>query len=63
MEREDWEVELEKRKIKQQELVTEVKKDRFIEDIKNGLGEQIKEEPNKTQKKPGFFKRLRKIVS
>jgi hypothetical protein len=63
MEREDWEVELEKRKIKQQELVTEVKKDKFIDDIKKGLGERIKEEPNKIQKKPGFLTKLKRIFS
>lgn len=61
MDRNELEIENELRKIKQNHLVTEVKKDRFIEDIKNGLGEEIKKEPNKIQKKPGLLQRLKKI--
>jgi len=59
----DWEIENELRKMKQQELVTEVKKDRFISDIQKGLGEKILEEPNKIQKKPSFFAKLKRIFS
>ena len=49
--REDWEIELEKRKILQESLITEHKKNKFIEEIRSGLGEQIIKEPNKIQKK------------
>lgn len=59
----DWEIENEIRKMKQQELVTEVKKDKFIEEVKSGLGEMIKEEPNKIQKKPTLFDKIKRIFS
>ena len=60
--KEEIEIELEYRRIKQQELSTEVKKDGFINEIKNGLGQLIKEEPNKIQKKVGFWGKLMKIL-
>ena len=61
MEREEWEVELEKRKILQDNYVTEIRKDKFIEEIKSGLGEKILKEPNTLHKKKGFIHKLKKI--
>ena len=46
MNREEWEVELEKRKILQDINITELRKDKFIEEIKNGLGDKILKTPN-----------------
>ncbi len=56
------EIENEKRKIKQQELVTQVKKEKFIKEVKNGLGEVIKNELNTVHKKPNFFQRLKGVL-
>lgn len=60
--REEWELELEKRKIVQEALITEHKKNRFIKEIKNGLGEEIIKEPNKVYKKPSFWEKFKKVV-
>ncbi len=60
--REDWEIELEKRKILQESLITEHKKNKFIEEIKSGLGKQIMEEPNKIQKKRNFWFKIKKLL-
>lgn len=60
--RSDWEIELEKRKILQDQMVTEYQKSKFINEIKNGLGEEIMKEPNKKVKKHGFFFKLKKIL-
>lgn len=60
----DWEIENELRKMKQLEMVTELKKDKFIDEIKTGLGEQIRKEPNKIQekpKKPNLIERIKKV--
>ena len=38
----EWGLEQEKRKLLQDNMVTELKKDKFISEIKNGLGEKIK---------------------
>jgi hypothetical protein len=62
MEREDWEIELEKRKILQDSFVTEMKKNKFIEEIKGGLGEDIVKNPNTVHKKPNFFNKLKKFL-
>lgn len=61
MEREEWEIELEKRKILQDTYITEMKKNKFIEEIKNGLGEDILKNPNTVHKKPGLFDKLKKL--
>lgn len=53
--REEWELEQEKRKMLQDHMTTEYKKNKFIEEIKSGLGEQILKEPNKLQEKKGVF--------
>jgi hypothetical protein len=64
MDKEEWEVELESRKIIQEVMITDMRKNKFIEEIKSGLGEQIIKEPNKLQTKEsnkGFLKKLKKI--
>ena len=61
MDREHWEVELERRKILQDSYITEMRKNKFIEEIKNGLGEEILKAPNSTHKKPNFFDKLKKL--
>ena len=50
--REEWEVELEKRKMLQDSLVTDMRKSKFVDDIISGLGEELLKEPNKIQGKP-----------
>lgn len=59
----DWEIENEIRKMRQQDLVTEVKKDKYISEIKKGLGDIILKEPNTVHKKPGFLAKLKRIFS
>jgi hypothetical protein len=49
----------EMRKMKQDIFTTEVKKENFIKEITNGLGEEIKNEPNKIQKKLSFFDKIK----
>lgn len=61
MDKEELEIEMEKRRILQDEMVTDMRKNQFINKIKNGLGEEIKKEPNKIQKKPSFIDKLLKI--
>tara|TARA_B100001287_G_C22359557_1_gene379106 strand:+ start:123 stop:320 length:198 start_codon:yes stop_codon:yes gene_type:complete len=61
MDRKDWVIEQEKRKILQEEMVTEMKKNKFINEIKNGLGEKIKKEPNTVFKKPSLLTKIKKI--
>ncbi len=60
--REDWVLEQEKRKILQDQMVTEYKKNKFIEEIKSGLGKRILEEPNKIQRKKSFWFKIKKIL-
>ena len=40
--REDWVLEQERRKLLQDQIVSERKKEKFIKDIKSGLGNHIK---------------------
>tara|TARA_R110001592_G_scaffold350329_2_gene646378 strand:+ start:3866 stop:4063 length:198 start_codon:yes stop_codon:yes gene_type:complete len=61
MDRKDWVIEQEKRKIIQEEMVTEMKKNKFIDDIKNGLGDKIKKEPNTVFKKTTLIGKIKKI--
>lgn len=49
----------EMRKMKQDMFTTEIKKENFIKEITNGLGEEIKKEPNKIQKKLSFFDKIK----
>jgi len=60
--REEWEVEQEKRKLLQDSMVTELKKDKFITDIKNGLGKKMKKEPNTKHKKPSLLSKIKNLV-
>jgi hypothetical protein len=60
--REEWEVEQEKRKLLQDSMVTELKKDKFITDIKNGLGKKMKKEPNAKYKKPSLLSKIKNLV-
>jgi len=60
--RDELELEQEKRKLIQDELVTEVKKNKFITEIKSGLGEKIKKEPNTIQKKNSLFFKIKKLI-
>lgn len=56
-----WLYEIEKRKILQETIITDHKKNKFIREIKNGLGEEILKEPNKVQKKLTLFEKLKKL--
>jgi hypothetical protein len=49
----------EERKMKQDIFATEIKKENFIREITNGLGEEIKKEPNKAVKKLSFFDKIK----
>lgn len=62
MDKIDWEVENERRKMKQDILVTEHKKNKFINEIRTGLGDKIIEEPNKEQKKPSFLQKIKTLL-
>lgn len=52
----------EERKMLQDVVATEIKKENFIKEIMDGLGEDIKKEPNKihVEKKISFWKRILK---
>ena len=58
----EWTINHEKRKMEQSMLSTEAKKRKYIHDVKNGLGELIKEEPNKPQKKLKWYNKLFRIL-
>ena len=58
----EWELEKEKRKLLQDNMVTELKKDKFISEIKNGLGEKIKNEPNTIHKKASIISKIKKLI-
>jgi hypothetical protein len=60
--REEWELEQERRKMLQDEIVTEYKKNKFIKEIKNGLGKSIMEQPNNIQKKPTTLDKIKKLL-
>mgnify|MGYP001050237549 CR=1 FL=1 len=60
--REDWVLEQERRKLLQDQIVSERKKEKFIKDIKSGLGEKILKEPNKKQKKITILQKLKKAI-
>lgn len=58
----DWTIKHEHRKMEQEALATEAKKRKFIHDVKSGLGEMIKEEPNKPQKKIKWYHKLFRML-
>lgn len=60
--REEWELEQEKRKMLQDQMVTEYKKNKFIEEIMNGLGEEITKEPNTKYEKKGFLFKIKRLL-
>lgn len=60
--REDWELEQEKRKLLQDKLITEHKKNSFINEIKNNLGKKIIQEPNKIQNKMTLAGKIKKLL-
>lgn len=54
-----WEIEREEKFIERDKIATEVKKNKFIQEIKNGLGDEIKDKITvKTKKKDNCFIRL-----
>lgn len=55
------EIKNELRKIEQDRIGTELKKDKFIFEIKNYLGEEIKKEPNRIPKKLSFWEKFKKL--
>jgi hypothetical protein len=57
-----WLYEIEKRKIVQESMVTDHKKNRYIKEIVSGLGEEIKKEPNKAPKKLTLIEKLMKML-
>jgi hypothetical protein len=59
----EYTVKHEERKMLQDALITENKKNKFINEIQNGLGELIKEEPNKIPKKVRWYNKLFKIFT
>lgn len=62
MDRKEWELEQEKRKILQDSVVTELKKDKFIDEVLSGLGKKIKKEPNTVHKKPSLYSKIKKLI-
>ncbi len=60
--REEVEIEQERRKILQDVFVTEIKKKKFIDKIKNEWSNSMMEEPNKVQKKPTVWSKFKKLV-
>jgi len=52
----------EERKLEQDKFVTELKKEKFINDIKGGLGNEIVKQPNTVQKKISFWGKIKKLV-
>ncbi len=60
--REEIEIEQERRKMLQDVFVTEIKKKKFIDKIKNDWSNSMMEEPNKIQKKPTIWSKLKKLL-
>jgi len=54
----------EERKMRQDMVATEIKKEIFIREIvENGLGEEILKEPNRVIPKLSFFDKVKKLFS
>ena len=60
--REEVEIEHERRKILQDVFVTEIKKKKFTDKIKNEWSNSMMEEPNKVQKKPTVWSKFKKLL-
>ena len=50
-------------KMRQDVVATEIKKEIFITQIKNGLGDEILKEPNKERKRLTFWQKIKKMFS
>ena len=61
--RTEWTIKHEQRKMEQDALATEAKKRKYIHDVTNGLGELIKEEPNKPQKRMKWYHKLFRMLT
>ena len=57
----DYLIKHEERKMQQDMLITLSKKNKFISEIKNGLGDEILKEPNKPQKKLTWWDKFKRI--
>jgi hypothetical protein len=57
----DLQIKNEERKLQQDFFVTQIKKESFIKEIKDGLGNKIINEPNKIQKKLSFWDKIKKM--
>jgi len=53
-----WEIDREEKFIKRDRVSTDVKKNKFIQEIKNGLGDEIKNKITPKPKKGNWFTRL-----
>ena len=53
----------ETRKMQQDAVATEIKKENFIREITGGLGEEILKEPNKVQTKLSFWDKVKRMFS
>jgi hypothetical protein len=62
MNREEWELEQEKRKLLQDMVVTEYKKNKFIDEIKNGLGGEIIKQKKDQSKKLSLWVKIKKLL-
>lgn len=51
----------EQRKMLQDVVATEIKKENFVKEIVGGLGEEIISEPNKPQKKMTFWDKIKRM--
>ena len=51
----------EQRKMKQDIVATQIKKENYIREIVGGLGDEIISEPSKPQKKLTFWDKIKKI--
>jgi len=60
--REEWVLEQERRKLLQDQIITENRKNKFIQEINSGLGEKILKEPNKRQKKVTLLQKIKKSL-
>jgi hypothetical protein len=59
----EWTVNHERRKMEQAALSTDANKRKFIHDVQNGMGDLIKDEPNKPQKKIKWYHKLFKLFT
>ena len=52
----------EQRKMKQDIVATQIKKENYIREIVNGLGDEIIAEPSKPKKKLSFWDKIKKLL-